>query len=391
MARRPIHVLELRSVRGTGGGPEKTIMLGAAQADRRDFAVTVCYIRDRRDRIFRLDEKAATLGIDYVEVHEQHSLDASIWPALRRLVRERQIDIVHAHEYKTDLLAWSLAQCETVVPLATVHGWTGHSRKERMVYYPLDRALLARFPRLLAVSGQIKDQLVRSGARAERVTVVLNAIDPHQHVRKPEVVAAARQSFGWGPQQLVIGAVGRLEPQKRFDLLIDAVALLQRRRSWNVRLAIAGDGSQATILNARASAALAPGTWIPLGHVGDVRAIYHAVDVFVQSSEYEGTANAVLEAMAYETPIVATDVGGTAELARDRVDAVIVAPGNAEALAAAIESIVLDPDGARRRSLAARRRVEGELSFAARMRTVEQVYRELLAATSPRAELAAAR
>jgi glycosyltransferase involved in cell wall biosynthesis len=205
------------------------------------------------------------------------------------------------------------------------------------------------------------------------------------------VVAAARQSFGWGPQQLVIGAVGRLEPQKRFDLLIDAVALLQRRRSWNVRLAIAGDGSQATILNARASAALAPGTWIPLGHVGDVRAIYHAVDVFVQSSEYEGTANAVLEAMAYETPIVATDVGGTAELARDRVDAVIVAPGNAEALAAAIESIVLDPEGARRRSLAARRRVEGELSFAARMRTVEQVYRELLAATSPRAELAAAR
>src|SRR4029079_8297602 len=115
-----------------------------------------------------------------------------------------------------------------------------------------------RFPRLLAASGQIKTQLVRSGAHADRVTVVLNAIDPHQYMRKPEIVAAARRWLGWGPQELVIGAGGRLQPQKRFDLLIDAVALLQRR-SRKIRLAIAGDGSQKTMLNERASAALAPG------------------------------------------------------------------------------------------------------------------------------------
>lgn len=70
----PIRVLELRSVRGTGGGPEKTIMLGAAQADPREFAVTVCYIRDQRDAAFRLDERARGLGLDYLEVHERNSL-----------------------------------------------------------------------------------------------------------------------------------------------------------------------------------------------------------------------------------------------------------------------------------------------------------------------------
>src|SRR5687768_17680622 len=70
-----IRVLELRSVRGTGGGPEKTIMLGAAQSSRDDFEIIVCYIRDNRDQIFELERRAARLGIDYVEVRERHSLD----------------------------------------------------------------------------------------------------------------------------------------------------------------------------------------------------------------------------------------------------------------------------------------------------------------------------
>src|SRR5436190_12996101 len=136
---RPVRVLELRSVRGTGGGPEKTILAGAARSDPRRFAVTVCYIRDRRDDVFALDSVAAGLGVDYVEVIERHSFDRAIWPALRALVRSRRIDIVHAHEYKTDLLAWLLGRAEDVVPLSTVHGWSGGGVRETWLYYPADR------------------------------------------------------------------------------------------------------------------------------------------------------------------------------------------------------------------------------------------------------------
>src|SRR4051812_8145576 len=119
---RPIRVLELRSVRGTGGGPEKTILRGAARMDPARFVVTVCYIRDARDTVFTLDQLARQLGVDYVEVPERHSFDPSVWPALRRLVRERGIHIVHSHEYKTDFLALLLARAEGVAPLATAHG-----------------------------------------------------------------------------------------------------------------------------------------------------------------------------------------------------------------------------------------------------------------------------
>src|SRR5262245_25497438 len=122
---RPIRVLELRSVRGLGGGPEKTILHGAAMTDPARVKVTVCYIRDERDADFNIDVRAAALGLDYCEVMERSSMDPAIWPALRRLVRNKHIDIVHGHDYKTDLLAFLLSRAEEVVALSTVHGWSG--------------------------------------------------------------------------------------------------------------------------------------------------------------------------------------------------------------------------------------------------------------------------
>ena len=86
---RPVRVLELRSVRGTGGGPEKTILMGAAMADPRSTHVTVCYLRDRRDGIFAVDARARTARVDYVEVLERHSFDPGVWAALRRIIRDQ--------------------------------------------------------------------------------------------------------------------------------------------------------------------------------------------------------------------------------------------------------------------------------------------------------------
>src|SRR5262245_61717133 len=99
LSTRPVRVLELSSVRGTGGGPEKTILLSAAMADPRTTQVTVCYVRDRRDDVFAIDERAARSGVDYVELLERHSFDPQVWGQLRQLIAERQIDLLHSHDY----------------------------------------------------------------------------------------------------------------------------------------------------------------------------------------------------------------------------------------------------------------------------------------------------
>lgn len=372
----PVRVLELRSVRGTGGGPDKTILLGAARSSRSDVAVTVCYIRAERDPAFAIDDRARKSAIDYVEIRERHSLDPSIWGPLRELVRQRRIDVVHAHDYKTDLIAWLLARRTGVVPLSTAHGWTGHSFRERCVYYPLDKRLLARFPRVIAVSSQVKADLVSHGVNPARVRVVLNGIDPARFRRDQARVGRCRAELGIARSDIVLAGVGRLAPQKRFDLLLEAVARL--RGQWpQLRAFIAGEGEERrTIEQKAASAGLGCAVRL-LGHVEDVSALHHAADVFVQSADYEGTPNAVLEAMAFGVPIVATDAGGTAELVRDGVEALVVPTRDVGALTAAISEVLTRPGDAMARVRAARARVETELSFGARMRHVEEVYAEL--------------
>lgn len=370
-------MLELRSVRGTGGGPEKTILLGAAMADRNRVHVTVCYLRDRRDAVFSIDARAAATGVDYVEVPERHSFDPQAWTQLKALIAERRIDLIHAHDYKTDLLALLLSRATGVRALATVHGWTGHSRRERLCYYPADKRVLARFPRLIAVSSDIKRELVDHGAHPARVTTVLNAIDHQQFRRDPDRVAAARAALSLEPHHVVIGAVGRLEPQKRFDLLLDAFSALSARRP-ELRLIIAGEGSARRALEEQRDGRGLGDRVTLTGHVTDIVSLHHAFDLFAQSSDYEGTPNAVLEAMAMETPIVATEAGGTAELVEDGLHGRIIPIGNLDRLTRALEAALSDPGTTGRMAAISRRRVETELSFATRVRRVEDIYQEVM-------------
>jgi glycosyltransferase involved in cell wall biosynthesis len=269
-----------------------------------------------------------------------------------------------------------------VIPLSTVHGWTGHSSRERLIYYPADKRLLAWFPQLVAVSNDIRNELIRHGAAPTAVTTLLNGID-HRHFRRNHARSAGiRRQLGLADDQIVVGAVGRAEPQKRFDLLIEAYAQIRRDIS-QLRLMIVGDGSVRPQLEAQIVRLGLEDGCLMLGHRTDIVDLHHAMDLFVQSSDYEGTPNAVLEAMAMETPIVATDVGGTAELARSHVDAIILAPGDAGLLAQSIRSALKDPGGAAARARSARQRVETVLSFDARMGALERIYVELFERRAP--------
>jgi glycosyltransferase involved in cell wall biosynthesis len=311
---------------------------------------------------------------------ERHSFDRAVWPQLRALVRQRDIHIVHAHDHKTDFLTWLLAKVEPIIPLSTAHGFAGESPREK-VYYAVEKRLLARFPHVIAVSRPIRDELVRTGSRPECVSVINNAIDHRVFVRNRQREAQVRHEYGYALDDTVIGAVGRLESEKRFDLLIEAFAVVSRRQP-RARLAVVGEGSCRAALEAHIARLGVSDTCRLLGHQGDVIKAHHVFDLLVQSSIREGTPNAVLEAMALETPIVATDVGGTTELVTHGMHALLVPAGSAAPLAEAIEVALADRGASGVRAAAARRRIETELSFERRIQKVESIYAMLTANAS---------
>ena len=148
---------------------------------------------------------------------------------------------------------------------------------------------------------------------------------------------------------------------------------------------IAGDGSLRGALEAQVERLGVAPICRLLGHRTDITELHHAFDLFVQSSEYEGTPNAVLEAMAMETPLIATDAGGTREIAWPDVHGLVVPIQDTVALQQAIDRVLRDPTAARSRAAAARTRIETDLSFETRTRRLEAVYDALISGVSAHA------
>jgi glycosyltransferase involved in cell wall biosynthesis len=372
----PLRVLVVRGVDGTGGGADKIILRNAASVDRDRIQMTLCFMRHRDDPEFDFDRRCADQQLDYCEVLHRGAADRSVLPQLREQVRRLQPQIIHSHDYKANFYATLLARHGGPRRLATSHGWTGDGWRERMVYYPGDKLLLSRFPGVIAVSDPIRQTLIRWGARPARVRVLLNGVDPDAYRRDASVRRRMREQLGWGEDQVVLGGVGRVERQKRFDVLLDALALL-RTDLPHLKLVIAGDGRLLPELREQVQRLGLNDTVRLLGHCSRMRDLYQALDVLVQSSDYEGTPTVVVEAMAMQIPIVATDVGGTGQLISDQQHGLLVPPRRPDQLASAIRQILIHPAAAQQRVAAARQRVETVLSFHQRVAALQQIYHEL--------------
>jgi glycosyltransferase involved in cell wall biosynthesis len=375
-ADRPLRVLALRSIDGRGGGADVLLLRTASRLNGERVRMTVCGIYRSGDEDYDLDRRAADLGIDYHGIAQTSLLARGVLPAIRRLVHQCRPDLVDAQDYKAAWFAARLARLEGILPIATLHGWSGHHWRERLLYYPAEKLLVRSFPLAIAVSAEIAGTLRRWGCAPDRVEVLPNGVDPQELRRTPGTAARVRRHLGIPPGDIVLGAVGRLEREKRFDLLLQSMArLLPRRRE--LRLLLVGEGSLRPRLQEQARRLGIDHRCRFLGHRRDVAELYQACDVLVQSSDHEGTPTVLLEAMALKVPVVATDVGGTGQLIEHGRHGLLVPRRDARALAAAVEHTLSGWESTVRRVAAARRRIEDELSLDARTRRLEFLYAQV--------------
>lgn len=367
-------VLHLRTVTGHGGGPEKTLLNSPRFIDP-EYELRLAYVRPAGDRKYDLPERAARLGVRLLDVPERGPVDPRTFWRLAAEIRRFRPDILHPHDYKTNVLAVLLARMFHLKLVTTLHGYVTIGGRLDW-YYRLDRWAIRRMDHVIVVSDDLLDVVRDIGVPAERVSLIENAIDAAEYRRRGPV-AAAKTRLGVPPGRFVIGAVGRLSPEKGFDNLIRALARLVNDH-WDVELWIAGEGDEREQLEALA-AELNLGERVRLlGQRSDLIELYQAFDVFVLSSLREGLPNVVLEALAIEVPVVATSVAGVPRVLENGQNGFIVRSGTPEELAGAI-SLLLDDEPLRVRfGQAGRRTVEERYSFRVRMEKVKRVYDAVL-------------
>jgi len=211
---------------------------------------------------------------------------------------------------------------------------------------------------------------------AKRCVLIENGIDIEEFSRRYRIDEAKRRQ-GIPPNRLCLGAVGRLSPEKGFDLLIKAVDCLLKE-GFDLELVISGDGEEQPRLQDLIGQ-LGRGDRIRLlGYRAALREVYEAMDVFALSSLREGLPNVLLEAMALKVPVVATRIAGVPRLITDGVNGMLVNPGSVDALAEALVSLLVDPGLRGRLGQAGRETIEARYSFATRMQRIGALYDELL-------------
>ena len=287
-------------------------------------------------------------GIPLAPIPERSRFDRAVPAHIQALVAELQPDILQTHAIKSHFLIYRSGLWRVRPWVAFHHGYTTTDLKMRL-YNQLDRLSLRPPARLVTVSHAFERQLVGQGIAPSKITVLQNAVDPCWAARVKNTDAAeARRALGIAPHESVLLAVGRMSAEKAHIDLIRAFHQL-RGKGRAARLVLVGDGPEQAHLENAAGEGV-----VFTGQVRDTTPYYAAANVLVLPSLSEGSPNVLLEAMAVNVPVVATEVGGTPEIVRHRESALLVPPRDPVRLAEAIEEVLSDAE--LRRSLTARAR-----------------------------------
>jgi glycosyltransferase involved in cell wall biosynthesis len=301
-------------------------------------------------------------------------------------MRQEHPHIVHTHTAKAGFLGRIAARLAGVpVTVHTFHGHVLHG-----YYGPVKNKLLRRVEqslawatdRLVTVSEQVKNDLVSYGvAKAEKISVVPLGfdLDPflNSHAQKGEF----RREMGLSQAHKLVGIVGRIFPIKNHPLFLDAAARISAGEPA-ARFVVVGDGVLRPTLKKQAAELGITDRVIFTGWRRDLPRICADLDVLVVSSDNEGTPVSAIEAMAAGCPVVATRVGGLADLIENHKTGRLVPPRNAEALASAVLVLLSSPPIARALGRNAQESVRRRFAVQRLLNDIDDLYSQLLAEKS---------
>jgi sugar transferase (PEP-CTERM/EpsH1 system associated) len=342
----------------------------------RHAVLALTEVTDFSKRVLRSD-------VEFISLRKPPGHAVWQYPKLFSLFRKLRPAIVHSRNLaalEVQAPAWAAG-----VPVR-IHGEHGRDVGDldgsNVTYQRVRRIYKPFVHHYLALSRDLDDYLVdKVQVRKEKITQAYNGVDTRNFFPSPD----GPQPIAGCPfdpaQHWLAGTVGRMQPVKDQVMLahafVQAIALAPQLRP-RLRLVMVGEGPlRAQALAVLEAAGLAHLAWLP-GERNDVADIMRGLHAFVLPSLAEGISNTILEAMASALPVLATAVGGNADLVQQGQTGFTVPAANPAALAGQLVALASDPDRARAMGKAGRARVEGTFSMQAMINTYQGVYDQQL-------------
>jgi glycosyltransferase involved in cell wall biosynthesis len=369
--------------RQTGGAEELVLLLAPGLEARGHFRSPILLLRKPEpdaDPNKDFGNRARLLGLTVVPLQE-FTLKGG-W--LRRLPKRMGVQIIHVHGQRANYFVWIMRRLYPrtwgrVKLVATVHGWVQDNFVRKAVTW-LEWRTLRECDHVITVSALQRTTLLGMGFSPDKVSVVRPGIpylaESGLRAPTPQDRAQARARWSLPPDAFVVSAIGRLSTEKRFDLYLEACAMLSERIP-EARFLLVGGGKQEANLRTQASSLGLDGRLTFTGLTNDMRSVYAATDLVMLTSDTEGTPHVLLEAMGSDIPVVATSVGGIPEFITTEEHGLLVPKGDKEALAAAAQRLHDDSE-LRAKVVAGGRNVAAQFTVDHMLEGVEAVYGRVL-------------
>ncbi|MDQ2674799.1 MAG: glycosyltransferase [Chloroflexota bacterium] len=359
-------VLQLLATGGNGGAQESYTGL-LLRLDRSKYDVRALSL-SAGSAVQRL--RALGVSVDVIEEADDELAVRELAAWLRR----EEIDLLHAHMYRAEVIGTRAAVAAGVpVIFATVHSSRVRSPEDVAVVSELTPMM----DRLIVPSDAIAHKVRCEGRDGARFAVIPNGVDLSRFTT-PAPASTVRADFSIPASAPLVGVVARLEAEKGHRFLLDAwpAVLASAPDAW---LLLVGEGSEADALREQATSLGVADRVVLTGRREDISALTAELSVSVLPSLREAQGISILEAMARRVPVVASAVGGIPEVITSGVDGLLVEPADPAALTAAVSRLLSDTALRRRIGDAGYRTVAERFSIDAQVRRIESVYDEELA------------
>jgi glycosyltransferase involved in cell wall biosynthesis len=362
-------VLYIETSAGLFGGGQISLLELLAHIDRTKFLPLVIAGEEGK-----LKKEVKKLGIECVVLPmprfkwlNPFPFFAGFW-RIFNFVRKQKIKLIHSNTSRAALYAGPVAKILSI-PLI----W--HVRVP-LPDYLLDRFLVSLSSRIIAVSRIVRRRF--SWLKKNKVEIIYNGVNTKRFL--PGLAQGdLRKKFHIDSEDIVIGTVGRLSPEKGLEYLISAIPDVINEYP-QTKVLIVGDGNEnyRLSLQEKVKELELSSRIFFVGFYEDVPQVLRCMDIFSLPSLFEAFSRSLLEAMACGLPVVATAVGGNVEIVEDGVNGLLVPPSNPGALAFAIKELLKDKEKARKMGLEAKLRVEENFSMDINAMKIERLYLQIL-------------